>query len=72
MRRVKKRKGIEAQRVKPSTPFQAINAHIWDKEQNGKLKKNKTKETGSGSPTQLPWTILSPLTTCMDGTVDLF
>ena len=44
-RRVKRRKGIEAQRVKPSTPSQSIDALIGDEEQNGKQKKKKKKET---------------------------
>ena len=43
VRRAKKR--IEAQRAKPSTLSQAIEAHIGDEEQNGKQKKNKKKET---------------------------
>ena len=37
-----------------------------------KTDENKKKETGSGSPTQLPWTIKSPPTTGMDHTVILF
>ena len=52
-RRAKERKSIEAQSVKPPTPSRAINALIGDEEQNGKRK----KETESGSPTQLPWSI---------------
>ena len=50
MRRAKKKKGIEGQMVKPSTPTRAINALIGDEEQNGKQKKEKE----TGSPTQLP------------------
>ena len=46
---MKGRKGISSQRVKPSTPSQAVDAHIGDVEQNGKKKKNKKKETESGS-----------------------
>ena len=46
-RRAKKRKGIEAQRVKPSTPSQAIDALIGDEEQNGEQK----KETRNRPPT---------------------
>ena len=48
MRRVKKKKGIEAQRVKPLTPSRAIDALIGDEEQNGKHKKEgkKKKKTG--------------------------
>ena len=41
VRRAKKRKGIEAQRVMPSTPSQANDMHIGDEEQNGKQKKEK-------------------------------
>ena len=41
----KKRKGIEAQRAKPSTPSQAIDEHIVNEEQK--------KETGSGSLNRL-------------------
>ena len=44
VRREKKRKGIEAQTVKHSTPSRATYALIGDEEQNGKQK----KETGSG------------------------
>ena len=35
--------------MKPTTPSRAIYALIGDEEQNGKQKKNKNKETGSGS-----------------------
>ena len=66
-RRAKKRKGIVAQKVKPSTPIREIDALIGHEEQNEKQKKEKKKETGSGSPNQLPWTIWPPLTT-----MDLF
>ena len=41
VRRVKKRKGIEAQRVKPPTPSQAIDALRGEEKQNGKQKKVK-------------------------------
>ena len=41
MRRAKKRKGIEAQRAKPSTPSQDIDG---DKEENEKQKKNKERK----------------------------
>ena len=44
MGRAKRRKGNEAQRVKPPTPSQAIDAHIGDEEQNGKQKRNKKLE----------------------------
>ena len=40
-RRVKKRKEIEVQRVKPPTSSRAIKALIEDEEQNGKEKKEK-------------------------------
>ena len=72
MKRVKKRKGIEAHRVKHPTPSQATDALIGDEEQNGKPEENKNKETGSGSPTQPLWTIQSPLMTHRDHTVSLF
>ena len=39
VRRVKKKKGIEAQRAKPPTPIWAIEALIGNEEQNGKKKK---------------------------------
>ena len=54
MRKAKKRKGIKAQRVKPSTKVWVTDALRGEKEQNGKQKENKRKETGSGSPSWLP------------------
>ena len=39
--RWKKRKGIEAHRVKNPTPSQATDALIGDEEQNGKQKRTK-------------------------------
>ena len=63
---VKKKKGIEARMVKLSTKSQATDAHIGDEKQNGKRKKNKEKETESGSPIRLPRIIWSPITTRMD------
>ena len=39
VRKVKKRKGVEAQRVKHPTPSQATDALIGEKEQNGKQKR---------------------------------
>ena len=51
--KTEKKKGIEAQGVKPSTPSQANDALIGDGEQTGKQKKKKKKETGRVSPTQL-------------------
>ena len=44
---MKKRKGIEAQMVKPPTPSRAIDA-IIDVEQNGKQKRTKRKKQGVG------------------------
>ena len=41
VRRVKKKRGIKAQRMKPPTPTQAIDALIRDEEQNEKQKKRK-------------------------------
>ena len=70
-RRVKKRKGIEAQEAELPTQTRAMDALIGEDEQHRKRRK-KRKETGSGTPTQLPWTIWSPLTTRMDHTVGLF
>ena len=45
---MKERKWIEAQKVKLSTPSQTIDAQVGDKEQNGKQKKNRKKETRTG------------------------
>ena len=42
----KKRKGIEAQRVKHTAPFQATDALTGDEEQNGKQKRTKGKKQG--------------------------
>ena len=42
--RAKKRKGIEAQRVKPPNLFRAIDALIGDEEPNGKQEKKKKKK----------------------------
>ena len=44
VRRVKKRKGVEAQRVKPPTPPWAIDALAGDEEQKGKQKRTKRKK----------------------------
>ena len=52
-RRAKKRKGTEAQRVKPFIPSQAIDARIGDEEQN-RYQKKEQKDRGSGTPTHLP------------------
>ena len=47
MRRWKKRKEIEAQRVKHPTPCQAIDALKEDEDQKGKWKKTKRKKQGA-------------------------
>ena len=46
-KKAKKRKGIEAERVKPLNRIQAIDALIEGEERNGKQKKAE-KETGNG------------------------
>ena len=69
VRGAKKRKGIEAQRVKHPNPSRVTDAPIGDEKQNGN---KRTKRKRSGSPTQLPWTIQSPPTTRRDNTVNLF
>ena len=51
VRRAKKRKGIEAQRAKLSISTRTTDALTGNEEKNEKEK----KETGSGSPTHLPW-----------------
>ena len=50
MRRAKKRKGIEAQRAKPFTPSQAIEALIGEEEQNGNQKEEKRKRERIRNP----------------------
>ena len=67
VRRAQKKKGIKGQRAKFISATRAIDALIGDEEQDG-----KQKERGSRIPTQLPWTIWWPLTTCMDHAVALF
>ena len=51
-----RRKGIEAQRAKPPTPSQAIDAHIGDEEHNGKQKKKQkqTRDRGAEGETSFP------------------
>ena len=50
VRRVDKKKGMKAQRVKPPTSCHTINALIGDEEQNGNQKKRrKRKKEGEGS-----------------------
>ena len=36
-----KKKGVEAQRVKPYTPTRAVDAFIGEEEQNGKQERRK-------------------------------
>ena len=54
---------------KPPIPTRAVNVLIGAEEQNGKQKKTIMRETYSGTPTQLPCPIWSPLTTRKDRTV---
>ena len=49
-----KRKETEEQRVKHPTSSRAIDALIGDEEQNGKLKRTKTKKQGAGSQPSYP------------------
>ena len=44
------------------TSIPVIDALIGEEEQTGKKKRERKKETGEGSPTQLPWTLRSPPT----------
>ena len=46
-RRGKKKKGIEAQRVKHPTPYQATDALTGDEEQKGKQERTKRKKQGA-------------------------
>ena len=48
VRRAKKRKGIEARKVKHPTPSRATDALIGYAEQNGKQKRTKRKKQGAG------------------------
>ena len=63
-RRVKKRKGIEAQRGKPPTPTRAFEALIGDEEQNEKQKKKK-KDIWSGPPPQIQSPPTTPIETIL-------
>ena len=63
VKREKKRKGTEAQRVKLPTLSRTTDALKGDEEQNGKQKKEKR---------QTERTIQSSPTTCTDHTVSLF
>ena len=56
MRRAKKRKGIEARRVKPPTPSRVSDALIGDEEQEGKRKK---KTEGVLNPATLDHSVAS-------------
>ena len=47
-------KNGSGQRAKPSTPTQPFDARMGEKEKNIKQKEEQRKETGSGTPTQLP------------------
>ena len=49
MRRVKERKGIEAQRVEHPTSSRATDALTGDEEQNEKQKKTERKKQGLGT-----------------------
>ena len=69
VRIAKKRKGIEAQSMKPSTQARATDALRGEKEQDGKPKK---KETGNGPTTRLLRTIWSPPTIRRDHRANLF
>ena len=53
MRRTKKRKGIAAQRVKPSTPFSVTDALIGEEEQNGKQENKKKNRKRVPNPATL-------------------
>ena len=44
MRKAKKKKEIEAQRAKPPTPTQTIDALIGDEERNGKQRKEEKEK----------------------------
>ena len=55
----------------PSTPTQATDARRGKEEKKKNRRKDKRKKQGAG-PNPATWTILSPLTTRMDHTVNLF
>ena len=59
MRKVKKRKGIEEQRVKYFTPPLATDALIGNEEQSGK-QKNEKIETEIGSSTSAIYSYYAP------------
>ena len=64
-RKEQRRKNESGERVKPSTPTLANDTLIGKGDE-------RTQETGSGTPTQLPWTIRSPPMTHRDHMVSLF
>ena len=65
------RKNGSGQKLKLSTPTQAIDARIGEGEKNRK-QNYEQKKNREWPPNQATWTIWSPLTTRMDHTVDLF
>ena len=67
VRRVKMKKRSKVQRMKPPTPSRVTDALIGDEDQMKEEKKKRSR-----NPTQLPWTIWSPLMICMDHPVGLF
>ena len=72
MRGMKKKKVVEAQKVKLSIPTQAIDVLIGDEELNEKQKKEQKERIGIGPLIQLLWNIQSPPTTRRDHTVRVF
>ena len=56
---VKKRKGIEAQRVKHPTPSQATDALTGEEEQNGKQKRTKRNRKRVPNPATLDHSVVS-------------
>ena len=60
------KRDTKERRVSQRTPD--IDAIIGEEEQM----KKKEKETGSGTPTKIPWIIWLPLTTRMDHMVSQF
>ena len=54
VRRVTKRKGMEAQRVKDPTPSRAVDELIEEEEQKGKQKITKRKSQGAGPKPRYP------------------
>ena len=58
-RRVKRKKGIEAQRVNHPTPSRATDVLIGDEEQNGKLKRTKRNRERVPNPVNLDHSVTS-------------